>query len=212
MDTKAFPQRLKDLRKAHGLTQKQLAHDLGLGLQTIVGYENGRRFPNASALSALEKYFDVTGSYLLGREDNSVTAADEPADSTGVLIPVLGYVRAGVPITAIENILDYEEITPEMARSGEFFALSVRGDSMEPRICEHDIVIVRQQSDVDSGDIAVVLINGSDATIKRVQKHPSGISLVPFNPSYATVFYTWQECEQLPVSIIGKVIELRGKF
>lgn len=129
-----------------------------------------------------------------------------------IKIPVLGYVRAGIPIDAVEEILDYEEISQEMASQGEYFALSVKGDSMEPRIQEGDVVIVRKQSDVDSGEIAVVLVNGNDATVKKFVKHENGVSLVAFNAKYEPMFYTCAEVECKPVTVLGKVVELRGKF
>ncbi|MEE1263110.1 LexA family protein [Ruminococcus sp.] len=119
---------------------------------------------------------------------------------------------AGYPIEAIENILDYEEISENMARQGEFFALRVKGDSMEPRIKEGDIVIVRKQDDVDNGDFAVMLVNGDEATLKRIQKFNGGINLIPSNPSYEVMTYTSQEILDLPVQCLGKVVELRAKF
>lgn len=130
----------------------------------------------------------------------------------GIKIPVLGYVRAGMPMEAVEEIIDYEEISEEMARQGEYFGLQIKGDSMEPRIKEGDVVIVRKQSDVISGDIAVVMVNGEDATVKKIVKHENGISLLPFNQAYAPLFYTQDEAVSLPVEIIGRVVELRGKF
>lgn len=68
---------------------------------------------------------------------------------------------------AVENILDYEEISEDMARQGDYFALQIKGDSMEPRIKEGDVVIVRKQPDVESGEVAIVLVNGDEATIKK---------------------------------------------
>lgn len=119
---------------------------------------------------------------------------------------------AGIPIDAVEEIIDYEEISEDMARQGDFFALQVKGDSMEPRIVDGDVVIVRKQEDVDSGDIAIVLVNGDEATIKKVQKFDGGINLVPTNSAYPVLTYTNKEIEQLPVRVIGKVVELRAKF
>lgn len=130
----------------------------------------------------------------------------------GVRIPVLGDVAAGIPIDAIENIVDYEEIDAAMAATGEFFGLRIKGSSMEPRIREGDVVIVRKQEDADTGDTAVVLVNGDSATVKRIKKEPSGISLIPNNPAYDTKFYSADAINSLPVRIIGKVVELRGKF
>ena len=130
----------------------------------------------------------------------------------GIKIPVLGRVQAGVPIEAIEDVLEYEEITPEMASTGEFFALAVRGDSMEPRMREGDIVIVKKQHDVDSGEIAVVIVNGYDATVKKVIKRENGLVLQPTNPNHDIMFFTPEEVRELPVEVVGRVVELRAKF
>lgn len=129
-----------------------------------------------------------------------------------VQIPVLGYVKAGIPMTAVENIIDYEEISQEQARTGEFFGLQIKGDSMEPKISEGDVVIVRKQETVENGEIAVVLINGDDATVKKFYKTDAGIKLVSTNPTYDPFFYTPDEVNALPVIVIGKVVELRAKF
>lgn len=131
---------------------------------------------------------------------------------TGIKIPVLGRVVAGVPLEAVEEILDYEEITPDLAATGDFFALQIRGRSMEPRMLEGDVVIVRKQDDVESGDIAIVLVNGDEATVKKVKKMSTGITLIATNISvYEPHFYSNEEIEALPVQILGKVVELRGK-
>lgn len=121
-------------------------------------------------------------------------------------------VVAGIPIDAVEEILDYEEITPEMAAHGEHFALLIKGDSMEPKMSAGDVVIVRKQSDINSGDIAIVLVNGNEATVKKIKKSPEGITLIPTNQAYDYAFYSNDDIINLPVSIIGKVVELRAKF
>ena len=94
----------------------------------------------------------------------------------------------------------------------EYFALQVKGDSMQPKMDAGDVVIVRKQSDVGHGDTAIVLVNGSEATIKRVLKQEAGIMLAPNNPAYETKFYSNKEIADLPVVILGKVVELRAKF
>ncbi|MGN1139511.1 MAG: LexA family protein, partial [Ruminococcus sp.] len=127
-------------------------------------------------------------------------------------IPVLGTVRAGYPSEAIENILDYEEISEEMARNGEYFALSVKGDSMEPRFTDGDVVIVRKQEDINNGDIAIIMVNGDEATIKKVQKFEGGINLIPSNPVYDVITYSNKDIIEKPVVCLGKVVELRAKF
>ena len=108
------------------------------------------------------------------------------------------------------NILGYEEITQNMADTGDFFALKIQGHSMEPRLEEGDIVIVRKQSYADSGDIAIILVNGNEATCKQIKKSDTGITLIGFNPVvYPPHFYSKEEIASLPVSIIGIVVESR---
>ena len=121
-------------------------------------------------------------------------------------------ISAGLPITAVEEVIDYEEIPEKMALSGEYIALKIKGDSMEPKMSEGDVVIVRLQPDVENGEVGVVLVNGNDATVKKVKKIPGGLLLVPNNPVYDPMFYSYEEVDQLPVEIVGKVVELRAKF
>ena len=131
---------------------------------------------------------------------------------SAVRIPVLGDVAAGIPIEAIEDIIDYEEIPAEMAEHGQFFGLRIKGDSMEPRICEGDVVIVRKQEDADSGDTVIACINGDSATCKRLIKYPDQIVLMPLNNKYDPIVFTMEDVKNTPLTIIGKVVELRGKL
>ena len=137
---------------------------------------------------------------------------DKVTVKKGVRIPVYGSVAAGIPIEAITDIEDYEEITEDMARTGSFAALKIKGDSMEPRFTAGDVVIVKLQDDVDSGDIAIVLVNGDEATCKKIKKTPEGVMLISTNPNYEPMFYSNREIEEKPVRIWGKVVELRAKF
>lgn len=195
--------RLKEARKAKGLTQVDVAKIIGISQNGYSDWETGKNRVDARSLAKLADLYGVTINYLLGESE---------MHSKGVRIPVLGDVAAGIPIDAIENIVDYEEIDTAMAATGEFFGLRIKGCSMEPRIKENDVVIVRKQDDADTGDTAVILVNGDSATVKRIKKEPSGISLIPNNPAYDIRFYSAEEIDSLPVRIIGKVVELRGKF
>lgn len=114
---------------------------------------------------------------------------------------------------AQENIIDYEEVSKDLTGCGDIIGLRVNGQSMEPRICDGDVVIVRRQGDADTGDVAVVLVNGDSATVKKIKKDADGsIWLIPNNPAFDAVHYSPQEQNDLPVTIFGKVVELRGKF
>ncbi|MBQ8228156.1 MAG: helix-turn-helix domain-containing protein [Clostridia bacterium] len=194
---------IKELRNRKGLTQAQLAKMCNVHQTAVSQWEKGRTDPDRESLKILSEIFSVPVDTIMGLDSGN---------DNKVIIPVLGYVRAGTPIEAVEEILDYEEISPQLAATGDFFALQIKGNSMEPRICENDVVIVRKQSDVDSGDVAVVLVNSMDATVKKVIKKGTSLSLVPFNPNYDVMIYSAEEVSRLPVNIIGKVVELRGKF
>jgi repressor LexA len=99
-----------------------------------------------------------------------------------------------------------------MASDGEYFGLRVRGNSMEPKISDGDVVIVRKQSDADDGDLVIALVNGDDAVVKRLKKYADGIALVSNNPAYQPMYFSRAEIDSCPVEIIGKVKELRAKF
>lgn len=198
-------ERLKELRKKNRVSQKKLAEELNVSQVAIAHWENGNREPNTGMLQKIAEYFNVSPAHLMGW--------DEPMSSKkGIIINVLGRVAAGIPIDAIEDIIDTEEIPEEMAKTGEFFGLQIHGDSMTPSICDGDIVIVRQQDDAESGDIVIATINGDEATCKRLRKYKDGIELISNNPSYSPFEFSNQEIEEKPVRIIGKVVELRRKF
>ncbi len=200
---------IRTLRKNKGITQEDLAATLGYkSFTTVQKWEKGIAEPPLSVLRKLSELFRVE-LYDLTETDLS---RQQPQASRGISIPVLGKVAAGLPIEAIENIIDYEEISREQARYGEYFGLMLKGHSMEPRMYEGDIVIVRKQENVNSGEIAIVLVNGSEATCKKIRKTGDGIMLIPLNPNYDPLFYNHQEIEELPVRIIGKVVELRAKY
>ena len=195
---------IKDLRVSRGYSQEQLGKLVGVQRAAVQKWECGAvQNLKRETMKRLSEVFNVPASSFVD---------DEQPLSKGVLIPVLGYVRAGVPIEAVEEILDYEEISQEQARTGEFFALKIKGDSMEPKISEGDVVIVRKQSTVENGELAVVLVNGDDATVKKFYRSNNGIKLVSTNPKFDPFFYTPTEVDSLPVSVIGRVIELRAKF
>lgn len=202
--------RIAKIRKKKGITQSQLAEILNVKRGTISKYENGKLAISDKKLKELSEIFNVSVDYLIGKDKFS----DRPASSVegGKWIPVLGEVAAGIPIDAIENYIDQEEITPDMARNGNYFALQIKGDSMEPLILDHDTVIVRRQKDCNTGDIAVVIIGGEAATVKHIKKSREGITLIPENQIYKTMFYSNEEISNYPVCILGKVVECRRKF
>ena len=207
-----FKTRLKQLRNERGISQRQLAEFLKVAPSTISMYENGQREPNFEVLESLADFFNVDLNYLLGKTNKTTKIILDSESSKGIKIPDLGTVPAGIPITAVEDILDYEEIPKSWENQGEFFGLKIKGDSMYPTLENGDVVIVRKQSTADNGDTVVVMVNGDDATCKRYERSDTGIMLIPNNNVYAPAFYTNEEIETLPLTIIGKVVELRRKF
>ena len=197
--------RIRELRASIGLKQADLAKALKVSQATMSGYETGKYEPDLSTLKAIADYFSVSVDYVLGGDV-------KPISVKGISIPVYAAVAAGIPIEAIEDIVDYEEIDAALAATGDFFGLRIKGDSMEPRMREGDVVIVRKQDDADTGDIAIVLVNGIEATVKKIKKEPSGLSLIPNNPAHDIQYYSAADIASLPVRIIGKVVELRAKF
>lgn len=198
--------RIREKREAIGMTQEELASKLGYkNKSSIAKIETGANDIIQSKVVEFANILGTTVAYLMGW--------DEPPHSRkGVAINVLGRVAAGLPLEAIEDIIDTEEISEEMAKTGEFFGLQIDGDSMEPRMQKGDVVIVRKQDDAESGDIVIAMINGDDATCKRLRKYRDGIELISNNPSYEPMFFSNEEIMSKPVKIIGKVVELRGKF
>ena len=201
--------RIKQLREKHSMTQKELAKKLNVSNSTMSQYESGVRVPSDTTKLKIASLFDVSTDYLLGRRE---AHGDVPKSTGGKWIPVLGKVIAGIPIEAVECVIDYEEISADVAAQGDHFALQIKGDSMEPKMSEGDIVIVRNQNFAESGDICVVLVNGCDATVKKIKKDASGVMLIPLNSNYEPTYYSNQEIETLPVTILGRVVELRAKF
>ena len=193
---------LKKIRESKGYTQKEFAQKCNIGTSTYNQYETGRRQPDLETMLLIAKTLNTSISDLIG----------EKAKTKGVKINVLGSVAAGIPISAIQDIIDEEEISEELASSGEFFGLIIKGDSMSPIITNGDTVIVKSQDYAENGEIAIVLVNGDEATCKKIKKTPEGVMLIPLNPDYEPTFYSNKQIEQLPVRIIGKVVEQGRKF
>ena len=204
-----FYERIKLKREELKMSQDELAKKLGYKSRSSINkIEIGENDIPQSKIKAFAKVLNTTPAYLMGW--------DEPNQKNltqGVKVPVLGRVVAGIPLEAVTEILDYEELHPNVAKTGEFFALQIKGNSMSPRICDGDVVIVKRQNTVESGDIAIVLINGDEATVKKVKLDENGIMLIAFNADvYEPHFYSNEEIKTLPIEILGKVVELRGKF
>jgi len=194
--------KIRILCKSRGITIKRFEEDNGFCNGYLRTVERQDSIPSASRLNQIANYFNVSEDFLLGREDRKDS-------SVGVLIQLLGRVAAGVPISAVENIIGQEEISAHLAKTGEFFALRISGDSMSPFIMDGDVVVVRQQNNAESGEVVIALINGHDGVCKRLKKMDSGIMLLSLNSAYEPIVFTHAEIDTTPVQILGKVIEIR---
>jgi repressor LexA len=211
-----FASRLRELRRAKGLTQEDLAVRLGTSRSTVAGYEapSKEREPDLAVVRKIAHLFDVTVDYLTGVSDEPRGPVRRTPDLPGNAFPsgptvpirILGVIRAGEPIYADEHIIGYEHVPEEEARGAEHFYLRVTGDSMSgARIEDGDLVYVRRQNCVSgTGDIAVVIVNGHDACLKRLAVQEDKAVLYSDNPAYPPQVYDLKD-----VQIIGKVVHVK---
>ena len=193
-------ERIKKGLQIRNMKQADLVALTGIGKSSISTYISGEYEPKQRNIYKIAKALNVNEAWLMGVDcDMARTSiANNLPAAHGVKIPVLGRVAAGIPLTASEYIVDTEEIPAAMAADGEYFGLMIKGDSMEPKI--------------SNGDVVIALVNGDDAVCKRLKKYSDGISLISNNPAYEPMYFTNSEISEKPVQIIGKVKELRAKF
>lgn len=194
-------ERLKLARRKAGLRQSDLAELVHMSQGTVASWENGTRDPDTNMLITLSHNLGVTVGWLLGQDET----AEKPNR-----IPVLGRIPAGIPIEAVEEVIDWEDI-PSMWMAGgkEYFALRIRGDSMYPEYLSGDTIILRKTETCESGDDCAVMVNGDEATFKRIRLTESGMILQPLNPAYEPMAFTAEQVASLPVRILGVEVELR---
>lgn len=199
--------RLKQLRKEINKSMADVARDLNIPYTTYVNYEKDTREPNSETLIALADYFRCSVDFLICRSNNRIDESNlskikniEPIP-TMVKVPLLGTIACGEPILAEENIEDYINM-PENTKGT--FALRCKGDSMiNARIFDGDIVYIREQPDVENGEIAAVLIE-NEATLKRVYKNENSVELRPENPMYKPIVFYNEDINK--IKILGKAV------
>ena len=223
-----FARNFRRLLRERGRTQADVVEALGITASTVSDWANAKKYPRVDKLQRLAGYFGVElwelrespdgprgpgGARTSGGVRSPGGTRTSGVRSDMVRIPVVGTVVAGIPTEAVEYVVDWEEIPLDTAHRGDYIGLKVKGASMEPRFLDGDTVIVRRQPDVESGEIAIVFVNGNEATMKRVHKTSEGITLIALNPTvYEPHFYSNRQIAELPVAIYGKVVELRGKL
>ena len=205
--------KIKSTREELGLTLQYVADIVGVASSTIQRYESGNiskiKLP---VISAIALALNLNPLWIVGKStskhlpDNNIRNFLAFSKDETVKINIYGNVPAGIPVEAIQDAIGEEEIPREWIRGGqEYIGLKVSGDSMYPKYLDVDIVIIKLQHDCESGEDAVVYVNGYDATLKTIIKQDDGmIRLQPTNPQ-------WQPKVYLPenISILGVVKRLR---
>lgn len=195
--------RLSELRRDKGLNMKETAAKLGMPYTTYVNYEKGTREPNSETLIQLADFFGTSIDYLLGKTANAapIPPGFSPLPKT-VHLPRVGQSACGEPILAEENIERYDDIPVDWHAD---FTLLCKGDSMEPKIKDGDIVAIRSMPEVENGQIAAVRI-GDEATLKRVFLFDDHIELRAENPSFATILRMGEAMNEIRIE--GKAVGL----
>lgn len=205
--------RLREIREAKGMSQIEAAKQLNVSRQSYNFYENGKRDPDTQTLQRMAEFFNVSVDYLLGRDDklfpkfNLQMFGEVPPENRK--IPIIGSVRCGPNGLAFQYLEGYVLVGDEYR--GDIVSFRCRGDSMKDLgITDGDIAIVRLQEEIETGELAVVVINGDEGTLKRVRKFDGGIILEAANQDYAPRVFTGNELST--VRIVGKVLEVRKRF
>lgn len=195
---------IRKYMRIKNISRKDVCNDLSLKYTTFTDWINGNNYPRIDKIEIMAKYFGIDKAELI--EDN----INKKNNITK--IPVFDKIASVDFVKESRDIICEEVISEEMAKTGTFFGLKVSGNSMEPNICENDILITKKQSDADSGDTIITMINGKEAVCRRLFKYAEGLNLLSNNTEYSPLYFTNEEVNNLPVEIIGKVVENRRKY
>mgnify|MGYP002575443819 CR=1 FL=1 len=209
-----FSNRLNTAMRIRNIKPIELSEKTGIDKSKISSYMSGRYKAKQDGVYLLAQALSVNEAWLMGLDVPMERTPDYLLKKIGAIplseidtvkIPVLGTVKAGYDYLAEENIVDYIPFKVNGTDKENYYALNVVGDSMEPLFDNGDTVIVHKQDDFDNGDNCVVLINGNEATIKKVYKGTTGIKLEAVNPYYPPRVFTEEKIKELPVRVIGVV-------
>ena len=208
-----FATRLKQAMDLRGIKASELSEKAKIPKSAISQYLSGLYEAKQKNIFKLANVLDVSEGWLMGLDVSMERITDDLkkigaiplSEIDTVKIPVLGTVKAGYDYLAQENIIDYIAFKVNGTDKENYYALNVVGDSMEPLFDDGDTVIVHKQDDFENGDNCVVLINGNEATVKKVYKGNTGIELKAVNPYYPPKIFTKEEIRNLPVKVIGVV-------
>lgn len=210
--------RLKEAREERDKTLEDAGNRIGTHKSTIQRWENGKTEKiSTAAIEILADFYNVNPAWLAGKNVSKYNTKIDKFGNSVVSIPLLGEVKAGYNYLAEENWQGTKDISEELAKTGDFFALRIKGDSMFETLWDGDIVAVKKQDYAKDGNLAVILINGDEATIKKIKILDDGIKLIPLNrrinpqtqePFYEDKFFSKKDIETMPIKIIGIVKQL----
>ena len=187
--------------------RNDISRELDIPYTTITSWLKAEFYPRIDKIQLLANYFEIQKSDLTEERKTSNTSA-----SSSALVFIYGTIPAGIPMECIEDIIDTEEISADMLKGGkQYFGIKVKGDSMYPEYLDGDTLILEKTDICENGDDCVIMVNGNDGTFKRVFKNENGIILQPLNPTYSPLVYTNQQIEELPVRVLGVLVEFRRK-
>lgn len=205
--------RIKQLRTKLNMSQSELGASLNITQQAIARWESGATEPDHLNINRLADLFDVSTDYLLGKTDIPQFLSSTYPPGERIHIPKFGKVKAGFDAIAYDNFEGFEYFDASSinhCKLDDYFCTQVYGDSMNPDLKNGDIVLVRKQSDVDSGKIALVVLGENEATIKKVKKGRDYVELIPCNPAHNSLIVEGDALYGF--HIVGVIVELKRKF
>ena len=197
-----FSDMLAYLRKREGLSQQELADKLGVTRSRIGMYETAKREPDFESLEAIADFFNVNMDTLMGKSTPTISPAPLPSNIVRLpvsrpTVPMVGQIACGTPILAEENIEGYVEL-PAHVRAD--YALTCKGDSMiNAGIRDGDVVYIRHQEEVENGQIAAVMVDEGEATLKRFYRDGSTVTLIAENPTVPPMVFSGEDINRLRV-------------
>lgn len=204
-------EKIIQLLQTKDISQKEFAESLHIQKNAITDWKSGRLKSYRKMLPEIAAVLGVSVDELLdGTKENAGRNSNAKIKSV-IAVPVYGYIRCGIPEQAIEDIIDTEELNPDQFEPGNYIGLVARGNSMYPDILSGDVMIIRAQDYVNDGELAIVYVNGDEATCKRIKKEKDGITLIPSNKAFDETHFSREQIANLPVRILGKVCEIRRK-
>ncbi len=193
-----------------GIDRNQLCDDLKFKYSTVSEWLSAKKYPRMDKIEMLANYFNINKSDLIEERAPKISKIPYTEEGT-VLVPLIGKVAAGYCCHAEDNISEYIRTDRSSLKTGyDYFWLEVKGDSMEPELHEKDLVLVQEQSELDSECYAVVTVDNEDGLVKQVQIDNTKITLKSINPYYPPRVFEKQDMNR--IKIVGRVIEIKRRL